>query len=255
MASHAARSSSQVSRRRRDDAHVAGHRLHDHGRRALQRRPGRRAVVVGHEPGRGRRADGHAGARRHAERRRPASRFRQQAVDGAVVSADGLDDHLAPGRRPRQAQGAGDGLAPGRGHAQLLDGGHRLGDALGEPHLGLGGRAEGRAVGQGRRHGLEDLGRRVAEDRRPPRAEIVDVLVAVDVPQPRPAGAGDEDRVPADRAHRPHRRVDPADEHAPGPLVDGGAPGAVAAHAGLVQRGSGAPASASSSHWSYSGVK
>ena len=53
----------------------------------------------------------------------------------------------------------------------------------------------------------------VAVDQRAPRADVVDVDVAVDVGQLGARGALDEDRVAPDRAHRAHRRVDAAGEH------------------------------------------
>ena len=58
--------------------------------------------------------------------------------------------------------------------------------------------------------GLEHLGVRVAEDQGPPRADVVDEAVAVDVDQLRALAAVDEERVAPDRAHRAHRRVDAA---------------------------------------------
>ena len=50
----------------------------------------------------------------------------------------------------------------------------------------------------------------VAVDQRPPRADVVDEAVAVDVDQLGALAAVDEDRVAADRAHRAHGRVDAA---------------------------------------------
>ena len=56
----------------------------------------------------------------------------------------------------------------------------------------------------------EHRGVGVAEDERPPRAHVVDVVVAVDVDDLGAVAALDEDRVAADGAHRAHRRVDAA---------------------------------------------
>ena len=73
---------------------------------------------------------------------------------------------------------------------------------------------------------LDDLGVGVAVDERPPRADVVDVAVAVDVDELRALAALDEDRRrPADRRHRPHRRVDPAGDELLGAGGEGGGPG------------------------------
>ena len=47
---------------------------------------------------------------------------------------------------------------------------------------------------------VEHHGRRVAEDQRPPGADVVDVLVAVDVPDAAALAAGHERRLAADGA-------------------------------------------------------
>ncbi len=57
----------------------------------------------------------------------------------------------------------------------------------------------------------------MAEDHRPPRADQVDVLVAVDVGQPGARGRADEARGAADGVERPHRGVDATGGHCPGP--------------------------------------
>src|SRR5688572_14838414 len=50
----------------------------------------------------------------------------------------------------------------------------------------------------------------VAGDHRSPRADVVDVALALDVPEMRAGRAGEEQRRAADRAERAHRRVDAA---------------------------------------------
>src|SRR5690606_38025242 len=85
-------------------------------------------------------------------------------------------------------------------------------DALGELALHRVRRAERQAAA---RHAL-DRGKhvrmRMAGDHRSPRPEVVDVAAALDVPHVRAVGAVDEARRAADRAERPHGRVDAADE-------------------------------------------
>ena len=59
-------------------------------------------------------------------------------------------------------------------------------------------------------HRAHDAGMRVAEDRRSPRADVVDVALAVGVAHVRALAAREEARRAADGAKRAHRRVDAA---------------------------------------------
>ena len=69
--------------------------------------------------------------------------------------------------------------------------------------------------------GLDDRRKGVAEDHRPPGAEVVDVAVAVGVGEPRALGVGDERRGSADGAEGPDGRVDAAGEVSLGALLEG----------------------------------
>jgi hypothetical protein len=59
-------------------------------------------------------------------------------------------------------------------------------------------------------HGLHHVRVGVADDRRPPRADVVDIALAVGIPEVRAFGAGDEARRAAHRTEGAHRRVDAA---------------------------------------------
>ena len=98
--------------------------------------------------------------------------------------------------------------------------GHAAGDLLGQPDLALGGGTERQTVDRRLHDGVDHAPMGVAQDQRPPRADPIDVLVAVHVDQRRALAAGDEDRVPADRAHRPDGRIDAPGQRAPGPVVE-----------------------------------
>jgi hypothetical protein len=75
--------------------------------------------------------------------------------------------------------------------------------------LALGRRAERQTAERRIADRSDDLGMGMTEDQRPPRADIVDVAGTVGVGDAC-AGAGDEEaRRAADRAKRPHRRIDP----------------------------------------------
>ena len=53
--------------------------------------------------------------------------------------------------------------------------------------------------------GLDDARMGVAEDERPPGADVIEVAVAVEVEEVRPFAAGDEERLAADGRRRPGR--------------------------------------------------
>src|SRR5215467_14808395 len=103
----------------------------------------------------------------------------------AVIAALKLDDVLALGESPGHADGGHGGFGPGADKTHFGDRGKGLNNFLRQ--LGLGWRtgAEACTVAVGILHGFDDRGVSMAQDQRPPRAYVVDVLVAVDVPNPR----------------------------------------------------------------------
>ena len=83
-------------------------------------------------------------------------------------------------------------------------------DHLGQVGLSGGGGAETDASGGGFLHGFHHLGSGVAENHRPPGAEVIEVAIAVGIPEIGALGADDEGRLAADSAKRTHRRIDAA---------------------------------------------
>ena len=140
---------------------------------------------------------------------RPGAGLGQQAVDVPVVGAGELQQLLAAGRGAREADRAHRRLGPARGHAQHVDGRDARGDRLGQqrPRARSARRTSSRP--RGLRDRRDDRRVRVAVDQRAPRADVVDVAVAVDVGDLGALGALDEDRVAPDRAHRAHRASSP----------------------------------------------
>ena len=134
----------------------------------------------------------------------------QQRVDVAVVAAGELD-HLGPaGEAAGQPDRAHRRLGAAADQAHLLDRRDPGDDLLGQQHLALGRGAERGPVVHRVLDRVEHVGVRVAEDHRPPRADQVDVLAAVGVPEVGAVAADHEPRRAADRPEGPHRRVDPA---------------------------------------------
>ena len=181
---------------------------HDGGELVLaERGPHRRRVVPRHDDRLGGRGRRHAGRRREALRGHPRARLGEQPVDVAVVGAGELQHHLAAGRGAREPQRAHRRLGARGGHAQHVHGRHPRAHQLGQLDLAGGRRAEARAARGRVGDRVDHRGVRVAVDQRAPRADVVDVRVAVDVHDLGALGALDEDRVAADRPHRAHGRV------------------------------------------------
>ena len=153
---------------------------------------------------------GHAGARRDPLRREAGAGVGEQAVDVAVIGAGELEDLVATRGCAREPQRAHRRLRAGRRHPHHLDRRDALHDLGGERDLA--GRRGAIARAERRRllHRTHDLRVRVTVDQRTPRADVVDVAVAVHVDQLAALAARDEQRVSADRAHRAHGRVDAA---------------------------------------------
>ena len=204
----------QESVSRRNHTHIAGHRLHDDRRDlvpVLRHDPlYRLEVVVWRGEGIPRRARGHAGAAGHArgERRRP--RLNQKAVGVPVPAALELDHLLAARISPGQAHGRHRSLGARIHHAHHFHTGYEFGDQPGHFNLRLSGRPETRTLLAGPLEPFNDAWRRVAQNQRSPRTDVVDVFPSVRVVNLRSASTGYEQRLAADRAERPRRAV-----HAP----------------------------------------
>ena len=126
----------------------------------------------------------------------------------AVIVAGELHDHRPAGVSAGQPDGAERGLRARVDQAELLHRGHGGGDQLGQLVFGQGGGAEAAAAAGGPRDGRRDLGPGVAEDHRPPGADVIEVAIAVEIDQRGPLGLLDEDRLAAHGAEGPCRAVD-----------------------------------------------
>ena len=116
----------------------------------------------------------------------------EQGIDVAVIAAFELDDEVAAGEAAGQADRGHGGFGAGVDQAHHFDGRDGIADGCGELDFGFGGRAETGADVERSVDGGEDLGMAVAEQQRAPGADVVDVLVAVDVEEVRAFAAGDE---------------------------------------------------------------
>ena len=198
----------------------------------------RRTVVVRQDQGEPRDRRGDAGGARKAERGHARSGFGEQPVGVAVVVAGELDDHVSPGRTPRDADGGHRGLGA-RGHqAQSLDpagtvDGEALHDELGELGLPRRGGAE-RQTARGRAlHGVDHPRVGVPQQGGSPRRDEIHVLAPRHIRDRRAVRRDDRQRRAADRSEGPHRRVHPARDDGAGTCGGGlvGESGIGGAHA------------------------
>ncbi len=193
---------------------VPHHRLHHHGGDfgpVLFETCGKCVLIVPLDHDHVENAVGHAG--RTGDRR--AESLGRQIGQRSVIT---VEDRLAPtvvvslehhqlaaaGERPRQTDGRGAGLGAGIGESQQLHAGKELLELFGHADRDFRGEAQlAAAVGDLPRHGFDHLRRPMAEQQRSVRHVEVDVLVAVDIPQPRAfAPVGDERNVVGQHAHR-----------------------------------------------------
>ena len=200
--------------RRRHDTHVACHRLDDDGRdlaTALAEGPPHRLLIVeGHGERERRHAPRHSAAVRQRERRATGPGLDEETVGVAVVTAVELEDDVAAGCAASHPDRGHRRFGPRADEPYHLHRRIRLGDRLGDLHLAAGRRTVAHAPTCGVDHRLDDRRGGVAEDQRAPRAEEVEIVVTVDVPDARPGSAIDEEGAPADAAEGPHRAVDAA---------------------------------------------
>jgi len=166
----------------------------------------RRQIVVRSDEGRRGGAVRDAGRVGQAERRDARPRRHEERVGVPVVAPVELDHLLAARVRAHQPEHAHARLGAGVGEADHLDGGDRVDDHLGELVLERARRAERRALVKRVLQRVEHALVCVADDSRAPRADVVDVLVAVDVVGLASLDAVEDDRVAADRLECAHRR-------------------------------------------------
>ena len=205
---------------RGDDAHVGADRLHDdRGDPAGMGGEGRRdglGVVVREDDRVAGGARGDARGARHGQRREAGAGVHEEAVAVAVVAAGELDDEVAAGRAAREADRAHHGLGARRHEAHPLHRRHRGADPLAQLDLAGPGGSEREPVERRLADRLDDRGVAVAQDRRAPRADVVEVPAAVGVADARPSPGVEDERRAADGAERPDRAVDAAREQVRG---------------------------------------
>ena len=136
----------------------------------------------------------------------------------AVIAAIKLDDLVSSGRAARQTDRAHDRFGTRIDHSDHLDAGQHGDHFFRHFDLKAGRRAEGQTADHTVVHRLEDVGVAVAEDHRPPRADVVDIFQTVRIQNVAAEALYDKTRCAADRAERTDRRVDAAGQHFAAPF-------------------------------------
>jgi hypothetical protein len=155
----------------------------------------------------------HAGRTRIAERQRAGTGFDEQCIRVAVITAFELDDAGAPRVTAREPDRAHGRFRARTHETHLLEPRYAAAQEFGEFDLAGGGRAETQAQRDRLLHGRDDRRMRVAEYQWTPRAYIVNIRLAVDVPRVSAAATGEKSRRAADRAKCADRRIDAAGNH------------------------------------------
>ena len=201
----------------RNDAHVRRDRLNDDRRDLAGVRVQKplyrgKVVVLRHERITGR-ALGHAFGIRLALRERTASCADEHRVRVAVIAALEFDDLLAAGRAARQTKRTHDGFRARIYHADHLDTGQHGHHFLRHFDFEAGRRTERQTADHAVVHGFQNVGMAVAEDHRPPRTHVVDVLQTVRVQNVTAEALDDKAWRAADRTEGADRRIDAARQH------------------------------------------
>ena len=199
---------------RRHHTHVGRHRLHHHRRYPSvvffhQRAHGLLVIVDCRQSVR-RISRRHTRAVRLRLGHQPGTRFHQQTVGMAVVIACKLDDLLTARESSRHSHGTHHCLRTGTDQTHHLHIGHTDADQFRKFHFPRCGRAESQPVRTGSLHRLHHFRMRMSQNARPPGADIIQISVSVRIKKPRSLRLLHKEGMPAHRAKRPHRGIDPA---------------------------------------------
>ena len=128
----------------------------------------------------------------------------------AMIAAVKFDDLIPPGISPSQPQGTHGRLGAAVYKADHLNVGHEIHYALGELQLERAGSAIGSSFGCRLLDRVDNLGMCMPGDEWPPRQDVIDEAVAVDIVKVRTFAPVYEERLTSHRAEGTHRRIDTA---------------------------------------------
>src|SRR5258705_4060546 len=153
---------------------------------------------------------GHASAIGMAERQRARTSFYEQRIGMAVIAAIEFDNLVAFDESARKTNGGHRRLGARIAHANFLDAWHERTDKLCHRDFEWIRNSKTRAVLRSVLNCLYDFRMRMAENRGAPGSDVVDIIIAVNVPDVCPFGFVDEKWLPSDSSKCAHRRVNAA---------------------------------------------
>ncbi|MPN23265.1 hypothetical protein SDC9_170653 [bioreactor metagenome] len=125
-----------------------------------------------------------------------------------VVTAFELDDRITPGKATGEPDRTHRRLGTGADQTYHLERRQHLAQQLRHLDLAFGRCAKGQTFQRGLSHRLDNGRVSVPGNRRPPRADVIDIGLAISVPHSRPFGTIDEARRATHRAKGANRRID-----------------------------------------------
>ena len=149
---------------------------------------------------------------------RPAARLDEKRIDVPVIASLKLDDFIPAGESPRQPERRHGRFGSAVDHPHLFDRGNPAADQFCHFHFERIRNPEADAMRRGGADRFHDDGRSVAKNSRAPGPDVIDVLVAIDVPDFRAFGASDEEGLAAHSAKSADGGI-----HAAGNAVQGAA--------------------------------
>ncbi len=176
----------------------------------------RHEVVVGHGEGEASQSLGHAGRVGDAERGGAGTGGDQESIAMAVVAAFEFEDQRPSGRSAGEANRRHRRLRAGVDHSHPLEPGHSRAQVLGHLHLERGRRAVGKPLADRLLDRREYGGVSVTCNHRSPGTDVVEIALALDIPEIGPEGTGGEERLAAHRAEGADGGVDTAGDEALG---------------------------------------
>ena len=167
-------------------------------------------VVVFEHDGLGGKAGGDAGAVRVAEGEGTGTRFHEEGIHVAVVTACEFNDFIAPCESPGETDRGKGGFGSAVAHADFFNGGDHRDDAFRHfDFIGVGGAKAGATV-EGSSQGGADVGVVVTVDGGAPGTDVIDEFATIAGMELGTFGAGGEKGTAADGAKGAHRGVDAA---------------------------------------------
>ena len=199
---------------RHDYAHISCHRFDDDTgdlRRVLLEQPFHAVqIVINRREGISSASPRDSAGIRNAGGHDTGSGFDQHSISVAVVAALKLHDLISAGKASGSTHGTHNSLCAGVHHTHHLHARHDLMNQLRHLHFQCSGCTVAQTVFQLFPDGIQHEIRIVSQNHRPPRANVIDIGVAVLIIEVLLLGTPDKPRRSAHRQKRTHRRIDTA---------------------------------------------